>query len=122
MKPTLNPGLIVALLLGFVGCETAPTGSSVSSRESAGQSVATFSADVPASVTTPDVVETEKLGTLRFFDGMPDEATVQKVYDNLDFMRGVEAFLIGVPAASAYAAIEGVKAGGLAARGESSSY
>ncbi len=72
-----------------------------------------YAADIPASVTTPDVVETERLGTLTFFDGMPDEATVQKVYDNLDFMRGVEAFLVGVPAASAYAAIEGIKEAGV---------
>ena len=32
--------------------------------------------DIPAGITTPDRVET-RLGTLRFFDGLPDEATVQ---------------------------------------------
>ena len=48
--------------------------------------------DIPPQITTPDSVET-RLGTLRFFDGFPDEATVQKVYDNLDFQRGVQAFL-----------------------------
>ncbi len=53
--------------------------------------------DIPASILTPDSVET-RLGTLRFFDGFPDEATVQKVYDNLDFQRGVEAFLTGAAA------------------------
>ena len=58
--------------------------------------------DIPASITTPDVVETS-LGTLRFFDGFPDEATVQKVYDNLDFQRGVQVFLTALPAASALA-------------------
>ncbi|MEI7981968.1 MAG: DUF1254 domain-containing protein, partial [Bacteroidota bacterium] len=54
-----------------------------------------------ASITTPDVVET-RLGTLKFFDGFPDEETVQKVYDNLDFQRGVQAFLTALPAASMY--------------------
>ena len=49
---------------------------------------------IPASVLTPDSVET-RLGTLTFFDGLPDEATVQTVYDNLDFQRGVQAFLTG---------------------------
>lgn len=39
-----------------------------------------FKADVPASITTPDQVET-RIGTLKFFDGLPDEQTVQKVYD-----------------------------------------
>ncbi len=48
-----------------------------------------FSADVPESVITPDQVET-RIGTLDFFDGMPSEETVQKVYDQLDLSRGVE--------------------------------
>jgi hypothetical protein len=64
--------------------------------------------DIPASITTPDVVETS-LGTLRFFDGFPDEATVQKVYDNLDFQRGVQAFLSSLPAASLYGLRRGIR-------------
>ena len=56
--------------------------------------------DIPEAITTPDSVET-RIGTLSFFDGFPDDATTQKVYDNLDFMRGVEAFLNCVPGASA---------------------
>jgi hypothetical protein len=62
-----------------------------------------YSAKVPPSIQTPDTVQT-RIGTLKFFDGLPDEETVQKVYDNLDFGRGVEAFLAGMPAASVYAA------------------
>jgi hypothetical protein len=54
---------------------------------------------IPKSITTPDSVET-RLGTLKFHDGFPDDATVQKVYDNLDFQRGVQAFLIAMPGAS----------------------
>ena len=67
-----------------------------------------YKADVPKSIQTPDTVETERLGTLKFFDGMPDEATVQKVYDNLDFQRGVETFLTGMPAGSIQAYVEGL--------------
>lgn len=67
--------------------------------------------DIPASITTPDKVETS-LGTLRFFDGFPDPATVSKVYDNLDFQRGVQAFLTGLPAAASYALREGYRAFG----------
>lgn len=55
--------------------------------------------DIPPKTTTPDSVET-RLGTLKFVDGYPDEATVAKVYDNLDFKRGVHAFLTAVPGAS----------------------
>ncbi len=58
--------------------------------------------EIPAGILTPDTVET-RLGTLKFFDGFPDEATVQKVYDNLDFQRAVQAFLTTLPAASLYA-------------------
>jgi hypothetical protein len=55
--------------------------------------------DIPASIVTPDSVET-RLGALKFHDGIPDDATIQKVYDNLDFQRGVQAFLTAMPAAS----------------------
>ena len=55
--------------------------------------------EIPAKILTPDVVAT-RLGDLEFFDGMPSNETVRKVYDQLDFSRGVETFLTGCPAAS----------------------
>ena len=61
-----------------------------------------FATDIPEVIVTPNTMET-RLGTLNFFDGFPDDATVEKVYDNLDFQRGVQAFLAGMPAASMYA-------------------
>lgn len=67
-----------------------------------------FSAKVPPSITTPDTVET-RIGTLKFFDGLPDADTVQKVYDQLDFARGAEAFLSGIPAASVHALCTGLE-------------
>jgi hypothetical protein len=54
---------------------------------------------IPPSITTPDSVDTP-IGTLKFSDGFPDDATVQKVYDNLDFSRGVQAFMSGMPGTS----------------------
>ena len=74
-------------------------------------STAKYAAKVPASVTTPDTVQT-RIGTLKFSDGLPDADTVQKVYDNLDFVRGVEAFLLGVPSASVQAMRRGFIEGG----------
>jgi hypothetical protein len=67
--------------------------------------------DIPASITTPDLVET-RLGTLKFSDGFPDGGTVEKVYDNLDFERGVQAFLTAMPGASLYAYREGARSQG----------
>jgi len=62
--------------------------------------------EIPESITTPDTVET-RIGTLKFFDGIPTKKTAELVYDNLDFLRGVETFLNGIPAAS----IEGMRLG-----------
>jgi hypothetical protein len=67
--------------------------------------------DIPPQITTPDAVET-RLGTLRFFDGFPDDATVETIYDNLDFQRGVQAFLTAMPGASVYALREGFRSQG----------
>ncbi|WP_417858730.1 DUF1254 domain-containing protein [Xanthomarina gelatinilytica] len=67
---------------------------------------AKYNTNIPEKILTPDVVDT-RIGTLKFFDGLPSDETVEKVYDNLDFMRGVETFLNGIPATS----IEGLRLG-----------
>ena len=59
-----------------------------------------------ARIQTPDTVETS-IGTLKFIDGAPYPETAQKVYDYLDTMRGVDAFLKGIPAASVQGMMEG---------------
>lgn len=63
---------------------------------------------IPESITTPDKVETS-IGTLAFFDGAPTQQTAQLVFDNLDRMHGVEAFLKGMPGASIYGLYSGQK-------------
>ena len=65
-----------------------------------------YNHEIPEKIMTPDSVET-RIGTLKFFDGMPDDATVQMAYDNLDFMRGVDVFPNFIPATS----IEGIRLG-----------
>ncbi len=57
------------------------------------------SADIPESILTPNSVDTS-IGTLNFFDGAPTQETAETVYDHLDTMRGVDAFLKGIPGAS----------------------
>ena len=61
---------------------------------------------IPDNIMTPDLVETS-IGTLKFFDGAPHPETAEKVYDYLDTMRGVDAFLKGMPGASLDALIQG---------------
>ncbi len=66
---------------------------------------------IPKSITTPDKVQTS-IGTLEYKDGAPSKETVQKVYDNLDLMHGIEAFLNAYQGASTYAMREGIIAQG----------
>jgi hypothetical protein len=67
-----------------------------------------YSADVPSWIATPDTVQT-RIGTLNFHNGVPDEKTVQLLDDQIDFMRGVEAFLNGMPATSIHAICDGLE-------------
>jgi hypothetical protein len=67
--------------------------------------------EIPSEITTPDSVET-RLGTLHFFDGVPDKTTCEKLYDNLDFTRGVEVFLNTMAAASTQANLVGLRSVG----------
>jgi hypothetical protein len=57
-------------------------------------------------ISTPDKVETS-IGTLEYIDGAPLPDTADKIYDYLDTMRGVDAFLKGIPGASIQGMMEG---------------
>jgi hypothetical protein len=94
MKTEIGPRILPGVLLLAV------------STTALSQNTPGYNNKIPDSIMTPDTVETV-IGTLNFFDGMPDAATVQKTYDNLDFMRGVEVFLSFIPATS----IEGMRLG-----------
>ncbi len=102
----------VAVVASFVAasCGQAPPAAQPSAATAPAKapvvSTAKYAAKVPASVTTPDTVQT-RIGTLKFRDGLPDAETIKKVYDNLDFVRGVEAFLLGIPSAN----IQGMRRG-----------
>jgi hypothetical protein len=58
-----------------------------------------YSTPMPPGVASPDKIET-RLGTLHFTDGFPDNDSAKLLYDNLDFQRAVQAFLLGMPAVS----------------------
>ncbi len=58
-----------------------------------------MSTEIPAGVATPDHLET-RLGKLNLVDGIPDEETARKVYDNLDFQWAVQAYLNSLQIAS----------------------
>ena len=58
----------------------------------AGAAQAQAPAPIPPSISTPDRVDS-RIGTLQFRDGAPSAATLEKVYDNLDYTRAFEAFV-----------------------------
>lgn len=71
-----------------------------------------YAADVPENVLTPAAVETETLGTLEFFDGLPLPETVEKTFDNLDLIRATTAFLDGMNIASLRGMFQGYEQAG----------
>ena len=87
----------------LVGCSQPPETTTTSSQPGVTPG---YNHKIPASIMTPDKVET-RIGTLEFFDGLPSKETARMAYDNLDFLRGVETFLNGIPAAS----LEAMRAG-----------
>src|SRR5690242_5468524 len=48
--------------------------------------------EVPSFLTTPDKVDS-RIGPLEFKDGAPNAATVDKIFDTLDFTRALDAYL-----------------------------
>lgn len=55
-----------------------------------------YTTPMPVGVASPNFVET-RFGSLTFLDGVPDTASSEKIYDNLDFQRAVQAYLLGLP-------------------------
>ncbi|AQA21583.1 hypothetical protein BTZ20_4557 [Rhodococcus sp. MTM3W5.2] len=73
------------------------------------------SVDLTAALTAigvPDRVETP-LGAFEFFDGVPLPESTRKLYDGLDFVRGIDAFLNAVPGASLVAMRRGLRSVGV---------
>ncbi len=54
---------------------------------------------IPESIMTPNSLKT-RIGTFEYFDGIPTQETADAIYNHLDYIRGVETFLNGIPAAS----------------------
>ena len=102
--------LIGVLALATLSCtqaqKTEAPGDAKRSTQQAAQTTPGYNNKIPEQIMTPDAVET-RIGTLKFFDGFPTKETSQKVYDNLDFLRGVEVFLSFIPATN----LEGMRRG-----------
>ena len=106
MKKT-NLILIVAILITLGSCKENTTESqSKQATNNFEKILSKYKTDIPTEILTPNHVDS-RIGELEFYDGIPTEATLEKIYENLDFMRGVDVFLNFIPATS----IEGMRLG-----------
>ena len=92
------------LLCSTIGCATAQSPKERAEGE-------TY-APAPSSILTPGEVRT-RIGTLKFFDGLPDAETIDTVYEHLDFMRAVRVYLQTIPGASMMAMRDGMEDAGV---------
>jgi len=67
----------------------------------------TATTDILGTITTPATVQSARLGTLEFPGGAPTPETAERLYDHLDFVHGVEAFMNSLSGGSMYAIREG---------------
>ncbi|MCC2032766.1 DUF1254 domain-containing protein [Microbacterium sp. BWT-G7] len=63
-------------------------------------------------LSTPDLLSTP-FGEFEFFDGVPKPESVQSIFDGLDLVRGITAFLNAVPGASLVAMRKGLRVAGV---------
>lgn len=93
-----NQLMISAVLAAVVALAASPSGAQPLTGAPADPQFK-YSTPRPPGVASPNKVET-RFGTLNFFDGFPDKATAEKLFDNLDFQRAVQAYLLAIPAVS----------------------
>ena len=94
MKITHRHGLIVAALTGTLAFTSA-----YAQAPAGGPPTPGFNNRIPQKMLTPDEVET-RIGTLDFGTACRPAKRRRKLYDHLDFLRGMEVFLNFIPAAS----------------------
>ena len=99
MKKTI---LAVAIVIGLLSCNENTEENGSTSKASITPPKMKMTTDIPDGIATPDLLESS-IGDLTSFDGVPDTETAQKVYDNLDKQRAVEAYLSSIQIASMYA-------------------
>jgi hypothetical protein len=68
--------------------------------------------EIPASVLPPNRVKT-RIGAVELVHGVPTPDTTKRLYENLDFIRGVDTFLSTLPGASLVAMRRGLREAGI---------
>ena len=86
LKFSLLWSLLLTATLALTGCSTStPTTAQYK-----------YSTPIAPGVAVPDKIESS-LGTLNLHYGYPSAGTVEKIYDNLDRSRALQAYLMAIP-------------------------
>jgi hypothetical protein len=100
--------IVAVAFVSLLGCSPVDQPAAAESSSDVQPSEYKMTTETPPGIATPDVLITQ-LGTLTSFDGVPDAATTQLVYDNLDLQRATQAFLSSIQIASMYAMEQGMR-------------
>ena len=63
---------------------------------------------IPDGIESPNKIESSTLGELSFFDGVPDPATAETLYDYIDLHNAIDAYTKGIHIASMEAMKQGI--------------
>jgi len=93
MEKCMQLGISKSLLVVSLSCLLGATSSYAATSR---QQQMKMTTPIAPGVMVPDTVSTS-IGTLKLNYGYPDDATTQKVYDNLDASRALQAYLLAIP-------------------------
>ncbi|MBX9686619.1 MAG: DUF1254 domain-containing protein [Candidatus Obscuribacterales bacterium] len=82
-----------AVLLTLIATMSQPSGFSQNSKYK-------MTTPIPEGIEAPEKINSGRLGPLHLKDGFPDTETTSKLFDNLDFQRAVQSYLLGLPGVS----------------------
>lgn len=101
--------LLLILVIGwiFTSCNDSSNSSNDTATKSAVQKMK-MTTDIPDGIESPNLINSEQLGELSFFDGVPLPETAEKVYDYLDLINAVDAYTKGIQIASMEAMKRGI--------------
>jgi len=103
--------IIATMVLTIVACTSTLDKSDVrngSAKQDVDIPKMKMTTDMPQGILTPDYISS-RIGELNSIDGVPTKKTADLIYDNLDYMHGVQTFLSGIQIASMDAMRKGIE-------------
>lgn len=94
--------------LGFTACTNESSKTEATSETQVEIQQMKMTTEIPDGIQSPNLINSEQLGELNFFDGVPTPETSNKVYDYLDLVNAVDAYTKGIHIASMEAMKKGI--------------